>query len=324
MGTWGDVHHGSCICSPLPKWFAPAAQSCQDGDHLPSISALTRIKLMIRPDESMPSFDLPSILMHMERSAGQISQDAIDESLDCYYDAMEAEYEDDMLELLQHAVELDPGNADAWLQLINFMPKLTVVQNLELLKKIVDLAATRLGKKMFQENVGYFWGIHETRPYMRARAAYADALHQAGRLEESCAEVDAMLQLNPGDNQGLRYRQMSIFLALGKLDKVRAFFEQYEYEAEHNTVFAWAKVLERFLAGDQKAATAAMKMAQKQNTHSMAYILGHRKVPKNLPDAYSPGSKEEALCFAQDLQTAWNAHLAAKMWLTAQKEQSKK
>ncbi|MEY3897130.1 MAG: hypothetical protein RLZZ214_2651, partial [Verrucomicrobiota bacterium] len=41
----------------------------------------------------------------------------------------------------------------------------------------------------------------------------------------------------------------------------------------------------------------------------------HRKQPKNPPDSYALGSKEEAACFAADLQSAWNAHPAAKKWL---------
>lgn len=264
-----------------------------------------------------------NLFLSLERAAREIPPSAIGESMNCFYDAMESDDEDDMYELLQRAVAIDPGNADAWLELMSFMPKLTTEQHLEVLKNIVDRAAERLGKKMFQDGAGHFWGIHETRPYMRARAAYANALYQAGRLAESCAEVDAMLQLNPNDNQGLRYRQISVALALGQLDKVRMFLERYENEIRYNTVFAWAKVLERYLSGAMDEAIAQIKVAQQQNAHSLAYLLGERKIPKNQPDRYSLGSKEEAICFAENLQTAWNAHLAAKMWLKTQKEQSK-
>ncbi|MEN9990433.1 MAG: hypothetical protein RLZZ224_135 [Verrucomicrobiota bacterium] len=264
-----------------------------------------------------------NLFLSLERAAREIPPSAIGESMNCFYDAMESDDEDDMYELLQRAVAIDPGNADAWLELMSFMPKLTTERHLEVLKNIVDRAAERLGKKMFQDGAGHFWGIHETRPYMRARAAYANALYQAGRLAESCAEVDAMLQLNPNDNQGLRYRQISVALALGQLDKVRMFLERYENEIRYNTVFAWAKVLERYLSGAMDEAIAQIKVAQQQNAHSLAYLLGERKIPKNQPDRYSLGSKEEAICFAENLQTAWNAHLAAKMWLKTQKEQSR-
>jgi tetratricopeptide (TPR) repeat protein len=152
---------------------------------------------------------------------------------------------------------------------------------------------------------------------MRARAALADALHRAGRIESSVVEVEAMLELNPNDNQGLRYRLLACHLALGKIDDVRRLFERYAGEFDFNTVFAWGKVLECYLSGKPEQALKAMAAAQKQNPSSKAYILGHRKVPKNPPGSYSPGSKEEAACFAVDLQTAWNAHPDAKKWLAA-------
>jgi tetratricopeptide (TPR) repeat protein len=155
---------------------------------------------------------------------------------------------------------------------------------------------------------------------MRARAALADALHRAGRVESASAEVDAMLELNPGDNQGLRYRQIACHLALGKLDEARVLFTRYSDEFDFNTVFAWAKVLERFLSGELAMAAKAVAAAQKQNPASQAYVLGHRKAPKNTPGHYSPGSKEEAMCFAADLQFAWNAHPAAKKWLAGMKK----
>ncbi len=38
-----------------------------------------------------------------------------------------------------------------------------------------------------------------------------------------------------------------------------------------------------------------------------------------LPEAYAPGSREEAICFAEDVRAAWAKHPAALKWLTAQK-----
>lgn len=70
--------------------------------------------------------------------------------------------------------------------------------------------------------------------------------------------------------------------------------------------------MERFLSVEPEEALQALAVAQKQNAFSKAYVLGHRKLPNNPPDSYAPGSKEETACFAADLQSAWNAHPAAK------------
>jgi tetratricopeptide (TPR) repeat protein len=276
---------------------------------------------MIRPQDSeqggQAPFDPKSLLLQMERSLRKVPAGDIGESQECYYDAMEARSEIEAYRLLSRALELDPGNTDAWLLMLSYYPPKSVDEEIGTLRKIVAGAEERLGKQAFTEFAGHFWGFHETRPYMRARAALADALHRAGRIESASAEVEAMLELNPGDNQGLRYRLLACHLALGKLDDARRLFARYPDEFDFSTVFAWAKVLERFLAGATEEAAQALAAAQKQNPASQAYVLGHRKVPKNPPDSYAPGSKEEAMCFAADLQTAWNAHPAAKKWLAS-------
>jgi tetratricopeptide (TPR) repeat protein len=276
---------------------------------------------MIRPQDSenggQPPIDPKSLFLHMERSLRKVPPGDIGKSQECYYDAMEARTEIEELRLLSRALELDPGNTDAWLMMMNHLPPQSADEEIDALYKIVAAAEERLGKQAFKDFAGHFWGFHETRPYMRARAALADALHRAGKIESSAAEWEGMLELNPGDNQGLRYRLLACHLALGKLDDARRLFARYPDEFDFNTVFAWAKVLERFLAGKPDEALKALAAAQKQNPYSKAYLLGHRKLPKNPPDSYSSGSKEEAACFATDLQTAWNAHPSAKKWLEA-------
>jgi hypothetical protein len=78
-------------------------------------------------------------------------------------------------------------------------------------------------------------------------------------------------------------------------------------------------VLERRLSRDDAGAEKALAGARKQNPHMEIYLKGHRKPPKNLPDSYSPGSKEEALCFVEPLLMAWQRHPEAMGWLVMHK-----
>jgi tetratricopeptide (TPR) repeat protein len=257
------------------------------------------------------------MLLQMERSLRKVPPGDIGESQECYYDAMEAESEIEAHRLLSRALELDPGNTDAWLSMLGYESPPTADAEIETLRRLVARAEERLGEQAFKEFAGHFWEFHETRPYMRARAALADALHRAGRVESAAAEWEAMLELGPGDNQGLRYCLLASHLVLGKLDDARNLFARYPDEFDYNIIFAWAKVLERYLAGNLEEAAQAVAAAQTQNPASQAYVLGHRKIPKNPPDFYESGSKEEAMCYAEDLQSMWNAHPFAKKWLAA-------
>ncbi|CAH0043432.1 unnamed protein product [Clonostachys solani] len=60
---------------------------------------------------------------------------------------------------------------------------------------------------VFQTRVGYFWGIVETRDYMRARFAAANALlqvHTKRAVESALEHFNEMIQLCRHDNQGVR------------------------------------------------------------------------------------------------------------------------
>jgi tetratricopeptide (TPR) repeat protein len=262
--------------------------------------------------------DPRSPLRAIERALASQSNAPSDRAQDLFYEAMDAPTDEEELALLEKALKLDVGNVDVLLALMRH-ERLSNAEAIECLQKLVKLAETRLGPKAFKEFAGAFWGFHETRPYMRAREMLAEHLRAAGRLEEAVAEWNALLELNPGDNQGVRYLLLPALLTLNRPEAARKLFEAYPDDLEFNTAFAWGQVLERFLAEDLAGAVTALAAARKQNPHMQAYVKGHRSVPRGIPEVYAPGSKEEAICFAEVLHAAWAKHPAALKWLEAQK-----
>jgi tetratricopeptide (TPR) repeat protein len=259
-----------------------------------------------------------SLLRSIERALAAKSNEPPDRAQDLFYEAMEAPSEAEELKLLEKALKLDAGNVDVLLALLRY-ETFSPAEEIQFLQNLVQLAEMRLGPKAFKELAGAFWGFHETRPYMRARERLAEALRHAGRHDEAIAEWNAMLELNPGDNQGVRYLLLPALLTLNRLEAARKLFEQYPGDLEFNAVFAWGRVLERFLAEDLPGAVAALAAARKQNPHLQVYVKGHRQIPKTMPEAYAPGSKEEAVCYAEVVRAAWEKHPAALKWLEAQK-----
>ncbi len=272
---------------------------------------------MIRSNEeaggSAPGFGAFALMRSIDRqlAAKKIKPSAQAQQL--FYDAMEAPTDKGEFELLQQALRLDPGNVDGLLAILRRWPVL-LDDRIELLQKIISLAERRLGAKAFKDSAGTFWGFHETRPYMRARAELAETLRSACRIEEAIAEWEEMLQLNPNDNQGMRYGLLSAYLSLNRLDGAERLFSQFN-ECSLSTTFAWGRVLERWLSKDLAGARQALAVARKQNAHMEAYIKGHRRPPKHLPECYAMGSKEEAECFAGTLRELWVSHREALAWL---------
>ncbi len=71
----------------------------------------------------------------------------------------------------------------------------------------------------FVNSVGHFWGIHETRDYMRARFAVAQVLERMGSKTSLLAALDHLmdqLRLCRGDNLGVREFIPGIMLRIGK------------------------------------------------------------------------------------------------------------
>lgn len=267
-----------------------------------------------------PKFNARALLQSMERHLSQPEPGAnknADAAQQLIYDAWEATTDEEAAALIFSALKLDPTNVDALLQAAAYAG-LDDDEEIEFLRKVVAIGEQNLGED-FKKMAGHFWGVSETRPYMRARERLAEALRCAGRLDEAIANWSAMLELNPNDNQGIRYLLLPSLLALKQLAPARKLLTAYPGETEYNTVFAWSRVLEQFLSGEPRKAETALAAARKQNPHTQAYLKGNRRLPKQLPGGYAPGSKEEAISFAEFLHAAWARHPEALQWLNAQK-----
>ncbi len=71
----------------------------------------------------------------------------------------------------------------------------------------------------FETGVGHFWGLIETRDYMRARCAVIKALETIGTqqsLNEAVDHIFGCLTLCRGDNMGLRDLAPSMMLRIGQ------------------------------------------------------------------------------------------------------------
>ena len=115
------------------------------------------------------------------------------------YDAMEAAAPERRLDLAWQALELDAEHPDALLMVLE-STGMEGEARIEALRRIVAVAVKRLGKKAFREFKPHFWGVLDTRPYMRARMQLAEELRAVGRLEEAIEEYEEMLLLCENDN----------------------------------------------------------------------------------------------------------------------------
>lgn len=234
---------------------------------------------------------------------------------DLAYQAMEAEDAEEAIALVDEALSLDPDCVDALVcraMALSRSPRQWIMN----LKAAVRAGKRVLGREFIEENKGHFWGIFETRPYMRAKQALADVYRKLGRFPEAIAEYESMLELNPNDNQGVRDSLIGCYLVERDLDGARRLFDRYK--CDFSAVYSWGRVLERFLTEDKPGTTRALRKARKCNPHVEPFLTGRAHVPRSLPDYYKPGDVTEAFHCMDNLAEAWKRHPKAIAWLKAQ------
>jgi tetratricopeptide (TPR) repeat protein len=170
-----------------------------------------------------------------------------------------------------------------------------------------------MGKTYFEENKGHFWGLVETRPYMRACSFLVEGLRIIGKTSEAISHAEDMLELNPNDNQGIRDSLLGMYLETGNLEGARMLFKNYS--SEFFAVFLWGRVLERYLSGDPKGASRIFRKASERNPHVFDYLTGRKRPSMELGDFYSPGDESEAILCLEEIGPAWQKHPEAIEWL---------
>jgi tetratricopeptide (TPR) repeat protein len=171
-----------------------------------------------------------------------------------------------------------------------------------------------LGPAPFREDVGHFWGILETRPYMRARHGLAAVLWHLGEREAAIGHVQDLLRLNPGDNQGVRYTLATWLLATGDDAALGDLLGQYPEEG--SATWAFTRALAAFRRhGAGGPADAALREALATNPFVPAYLLGLKPLPRRLPAYVGVGAEDEAVAYIAEAAEPWLTSPEALVWL---------
>lgn len=217
------------------------------------------------------------------------------------------------IRLARRALTISEDCADAYVLLAEEAAK-SLEETKDLYEKGVTAGERALGTEMFEENAGHFWGIIQTRPYMRARAGLAGCLYALGQREEAAAHYQDMLRLNPNDNQGIRYSLANLLLELERYDDFDALFEQYP--DEYTAAMTYPRALATFQReGASKAAVKQLKTALSRNRFVPMYLLGERKLPRYLPEYIGVGDEDEAISYVASARSTWERNPAALDWL---------
>jgi tetratricopeptide (TPR) repeat protein len=223
-----------------------------------------------------------------------------DRAQDLIYDAFEAVGQK-RYKLAEQALKLDPNCIDAYNILAE--KEKYIEDAIKLYEKAMLIGEKELGKSFFMKNKGHFWGLIETRPYMRAKLQYATSLNELGKIGKATKHFEELLELNPNDNQGVRYTLFIIYVEKGEWNAAHSLLQQYEEGTAQNAYNML--LLELLEKGFTAKAGKLLKAAKSLNKHVIPYLLGKKRLPDQPPEYYGWGDENEAIIYANEHLHLW-------------------
>ena len=131
---------------------------------------------------------------------------------------------------IKKALELEPDNMDAVSASLDLIEDDSTWEYYQKLSEAVKNGAKLMEKKGFmdEDSIGEYWGILETRPYMRLLNRYADFMAEVGMMTPAAREYEEMIRLSENDNLGVRYSLMHVYAFLELEEPALALHKRYD------------------------------------------------------------------------------------------------
>jgi tetratricopeptide (TPR) repeat protein len=245
------------------------------------------------------------------------AKDASRQAQELMYDAWETDKKSERIRLAKKALSIYPDCADAYNLLAEEDAKY-LEEVTQYYKKGMEAGRRALGEETFKEAKGHFWGLLETRPYMRSCAGFMHCLWEAGEHNTAIDHAKEMLKLNPSDNQGIRYILITYLAELNRYDELEKFMNRRDYRDDGAAEWLYTRVLLSFVKnGDDERSRRELAEALQMNVHVPKYLTGEKSIPRILPDSITMGGEDEAYCYAAANINVWKKTPGVINWLKA-------
>ena len=256
----------------------------------------------------------------LRENQGQIPHVApdtpLEQAMEVIYEAQSERSPKRRLALARKALELSPDCAEAY----NLLAETENDPHgqLRLLEQGVAAGERAIGAANFKEWEGMFWGIVETRPYMRALAGVAELSWLMEKRARAIEIYQRLLVLNPNDNQGIRYSLSTCLLEENTphaREALCGLLSQFPDDASANWAYSHALLLFQEAGHATVQSDHALKQALKANRHVPAYLVGKKPMPKDMPRFIGFGDENEAIEYVGFALPAWAQTPGALQWL---------
>ena len=198
-----------------------------------------------------------------------------EKSDELFNQALEADSIEESKKLAKKAIKENPRNLEAAIFLAECENNLfKILENLNKIIKDEEKILTEEG--FFDEDcIGAFWGIHETRPYMRACYRRMELLIDLSRFSEAADCCEQLLKLNENDNMAVRYRLISLYAVL---ERFQEGIDLYNDFAESTVLMLLPLSILYYKKGDYKRAKATITKMKAANEYIIDCITGYKEI----------------------------------------------
>lgn len=219
----------------------------------------------------------------------------LDDAYDILEKAQYAKNEQEAIKLAKKAYEKSSECFDAILFQCDL--EKNGIKKMKLLDEGLEVEKNRLMKEKYfdKENIGHFYGIFETRPYIRGLIIKAEYLLEKGKLRQAESVCKEILRLNENDNMGARHLLMAIYAVLEEENSMLKLYKKYPAE-DLEMLFPLFALY--YKIGNDKKAKEYLNRVNKCNSNFVKLFNGTiKKSDKVEPGYYIMGDSSEIFMY---------------------------
>lgn len=240
---------------------------------------------------------LQEFILKYNAGAIEYENTPLDDANELLEKAENAKSKKQAIKYAKEAYEMCPDCFDAILFQVNLEDD--PIKKMKMLDEGLEHEKTRLEKeKYFQkDNIGHFYGIFETRPYIRGLYTKAHFYAFEGKMKQARDICKEILRLNENDNTGARYLLMAIYACLEEEDDMLKLHKKYQEDSLEMLLPLYILYFKR---DNQKKAQMYLDKVNKANPNFVKFFKGTMKANPNVtPGYYSRGDSSEVMMYLE-------------------------
>ena len=183
------------------------------------------------------------------------------------------------------------------------------------MEKGISYANTIFDAAYEEENKGHYWGLNETRPYIRMLITQMDFLTEADKRKEAIELGKRIIYLNENDNNGIRDELQMLYLIEKRYDDYIELTEKYPDDFSCGFYYNYALYLYLIEGAAHPDTKQAMVEAIEFNPVVLEFLT-KRKVPSAAPIyRFKPKDETGATLYFNDSKKLWLSAFGVQKWL---------